>query len=280
MTKKDKINILILAVLILLLIAMVVQLFPLLEDVLENRADESSLALTVDALGWRGPVSLIGLAALQVIFPVIPAVAIGILTGLSYGVYWGSLIFLGGIALGNAVVVFAIRRIDTLFAGKVKHKGKHHRMLSKENLERIQKPEIVAFFLFIIPFISGAGPYLFAETKVKLWKYLIAVVAGSLPTTIVYVFLGERISQGSYTTAIITGSVLVVAMVLILIFRKKILGVILADSDESCYNDVAEVIDKYHVESADIIDECIDEAKEKKKDHEDELKETVNGEPE
>jgi len=280
MTKKDKINIIILAVLVLSLIAMVVQLFPLLEDVLENRQDESSLALTVDALGWRGPVSLIGLAALQVIFPIIPAVAIGILTGLSYGVYWGSLIFLGGISLGNAIVVFAIRRIDNFFAGKVKHKGKHHRMLSKENLERIQKPEIVAFFLFMIPFISGAGPYLFAETKVKLWKYLVAVVLGSIPTTIIYVFLGERISQGSYTTAIITGSVLVVAMVLILIFRKKILSIILADSDEGCYNDVAEMIDKYHVESADLIDECIDEATEKKKGNEEEPKEAVDGESE
>jgi len=276
MTKKDKFNLIILIALLLLLILMVVQLLPLLEDALENRHDESSIANMVDALGWRGPVSLVGLAALQVIFPIIPAVAIGILSGLSYGVYWGSLIFLGGIALGNAIVVFAIRRIDNFFAGKIKHKGKHHRMLSKENLERIQKPEIVAFFLFMIPFISGAGPYLFAETKVKLWRYIIAVVAGSIPTTIVYVFLGERISQGSYATAIITGSVLVAAMVLILIFRKKILSIILAGENDDCYSDVAEVIDKYHVESADLIDECIDEATETKNDHDNGEKEKAN----
>ena len=232
MTNRNKLNIIILVAFVLLLIALVVQLLPLLEDVLENREDESSIAKTVDALGWRGPPALVGLAAIQVIFPLIPAAAIGVLTGLSYGVYWGPLIFLVGIAFGNIVVIFAIRRIDNFLAGKIKHKGKHHRMLSKENLEKIQKPEMVAFFLFLIPFISGAGPYLFAETKVKLWKYIVAVVAGCIPTTIVYVFLGERLSQGSYTTVIITASILVVAMVLILVFRKKILGLILSGEDD------------------------------------------------
>jgi len=234
---RNKLNIIILVALLLLMIAMVIQLLPLLEDVLENRKDESSIAETVEALGWRGPPALVGLAAIQVVFPLVPAFAIGVLTGLSYGVYLGAVIFLGGIALGNVVVVFAIRRIDNFLAGKIKHKGKHHHMLSRENLERIKRPEIVAFFLFMIPFISGAGPYLFAETKVKLWKYIVAVVAGCIPTTIVYVFLGERISQGNYTTAIITASVLVIAMVLILIFRKKILNAILAGEDDGCQNE-------------------------------------------
>jgi len=263
MRKRDKLNIVILAVLILFLIAMVVQMLPLLEDVLENRADESSTARIIDALGWRGPPALVGLAALQVIFPLFPAVAIGVLIGLSYGVYWGALIFLGGVALGNAIVVFAIRRIDIIFAGKIKHTGKHHHMLSKENLEKIQKPEIVAFFLFMIPFISGAGPYLFAETKVKLWKYIIAVVAGSIPTTIIYVILGERISQGSYTTAIIMGSILIAAMVLILILRKKILKVILAGENDGCHEDVADIIDRYQGESAEIIGDCLEKSEEK-----------------
>jgi len=236
MKHHNKINLIFLIVLLFVLIAMVVQMFPLLEDVLENRRDESSIVGIVNALGWRGPPSLVGLAALQVVFPLVPAAAIGVLAGLSYGVYWGSLIFLGGIAFGNVLVIYEMRRIDSLLAGKKKrkekHKSKHDNPLSKENLQRIKKAEIIAFFLFMIPFISGAGPYLFAETKVKLWKYIVAVVAGSIPTTIIYVFLGERISQGSYMTAIITASILVAAIVMIVIFRKKILSLILSGASE------------------------------------------------
>ena len=227
MNNKKKIDIILIVVFLLILILMIVQMLPLLEDVLENRKDEENVVNTVDALGWRGPPALVGLSALQVIIPLIPAVAVGVLTGLTYGVFWGPLIVLGGLVLGNLFVFFTMHRIDELFAKKIKNKSKHSGTLSKENLDKIKRPEIVAFFLFMIPFISGAGPYLFAETNVKLWKYIVAVVLGSLPMTILYVFLGDQISQGGYTTVIITASVFVAAVIVILIFRKKIMNMIL-----------------------------------------------------
>jgi len=231
--KKNIINTIIVAVFLIILIVMIAQLIPLLIDIIRNRDDETNLVGTIDALGWRGPVSLLGLTSLQVIFPLVPAAAIGVLTGLSYGVYWGLLIFMGGIGLGNLFVVFSIRQINVYFAGKKKRKAKHHGgLLSRETLEKMKKPEVVAFFLFMIPFISGAGPYLFAETNVKLWKYLLAVVAGSIPTAIIYIVLGYHISQGSYTTAIITASIFVVAVIVILVFKKKILNMILGNTGE------------------------------------------------
>jgi len=232
MNKQNLVNLIILIIVFFIFIAMIIQLFPLLEDVIKDREDEAGLVEVVDALGWRGPLSLIGLAALQVVFPIVPAVAIGILTGLTYGVFWGMAIFLGGIAIGNIFVIFAMRKLTVIFANRKNKKPKedkkeHSGLLSKENLEKINKPEVVAFFLFMIPFISGAGPYLFAGTKANIWKYTAAVVAGSIPTAILYVFLGDRISQGSHLTAIITGATLVVALVFILIFRKKILSMII-----------------------------------------------------
>jgi len=216
---------------------MIAQMFPLLTEVINNREDESMVVEAVEQLGWRGPIALAGLTALSVIIPLIPAAAIGVLAGLTYGIPLGLLIVLVGIALGNLFVVFFVRQVDSYLSGKFKRKKKEHKLLSKETLENIKRPEIVAFFLFMIPFVSGAGPYLFAETKVKLWKYIIAVVAGSLPTTIVYLFLGYHISQGSYTTAIITASVLVVALLLIFIFRKKILSLILSEETNEQVND-------------------------------------------
>ena len=230
MKNKKNIDKILIVVFLLILIFMIVQMFPLLEDVLENRKDEESVVSTVDALGWRGPLSLVGLSALQVIFPLIPAAATGVLTGLTYGVVWGPVIIFGGLVLGNLFVFFTMHRIDELRAGRIRKKSVHSGTFSKENLAKIKKPEIVAFFLFMIPFISGAGPYLFAETNVKLWKYIVAVVLGSLPTTILYVFLGDRISQGSYTTVIITASVFIAAVIVILIFRKKIINMIIGEA--------------------------------------------------
>jgi len=214
-----------------ILIVMVVQLFPLIRDIAENVKDESSIVEYVNSFGWRGVPALIGLSALQVIIPIIPAPAVGVLTGLSYGVYWGPLIFLGGIALGNLFVVTSVRSLNNLIPKKKKDDTRPSKFLSKEKLAKIKRPEIVAFFLVLIPFASSVGPYLFAETKISLWKYLIAVILGSIPSTIVYVFLGDRISGGNYTSAIIIAAVVIVILACVLLFRKKILAKIMNESD-------------------------------------------------
>ncbi|MDR2590588.1 MAG: VTT domain-containing protein [Oscillospiraceae bacterium] len=228
MNKNKIFGIIIMVLFLGVLIAMIVQLLPLLTDILSNRNDETSIVSTVDALGWRGPLSLVGLAAIQVIIFLIPAPAIGVLTGLTYGVLWGLLIFLGGVALGNLFVVFFMRKFASLFRSNKKKKIKKNNESSlKDKVNRIKRPEIIAFFLFMIPFVSSAGPYLFAETNVKLWKYIVAVVLGTLPTAVLYVFLGNTVSQGNYTSSIVIAAIFVVAIIFILIFRKKLLNTIL-----------------------------------------------------
>jgi len=219
------------AVFLGLLIAMIVQLFPLIRDVAMNAQDESSILEYVDSFGWRAAPALIGLAALQVIIPIIPAPAVGVLTGLSYGVYWGMLIYLAGIVIGNLFVVISVRQLHGLIALKRKSGSQQKKSGSKEKLEKIKKPEVVAFFLFLIPFLSGVGPYLFAETRVSLSKYIIAVVAGSIPSAVIYVFLGNRISSEDHTAAIITAALFLIVMLFILVFRKKIMGKIMGEDN-------------------------------------------------
>jgi len=231
MKKRDILSIIFVAVFIGLLIVMVVQLFPLIRDIVESHGDESSIMEYVTSIGWRGVPALIGLSALQVIIPIIPAPAVGVLSGLSYGIYWGPLIFLAGIALGNLFVVVFVRRLHSLIPSKIKRGSKHKKILSKERIEKIKKPEIAAFFFVLLPWVSSVGPYLFAETKVSLGKYIIAVILGSIPSTIIYVFLGDRIYRGNYTAAIILAAIAVVAVVFILLFRKKIVDKIMDESN-------------------------------------------------
>ena len=220
-------TIILMVILFCILIAMIVQLFPLIRDIVTNRADESSIVAYIGSFGWRGVPALIGLSALQVIILIIPAPVVGVLAGLSYGIYGGPFIFLAGVALGNLFVMVFVRNLRRLFPQKRKTRSKPNKFLSKEKLQTIKRPEIVAFFLVLIPWVSSLGPYLFAETKVPLGKYLIAVILGSIPNTFIYVFLGDRISGGNYTTAIITGGIVVVILLVVLLFRKKIMNKIM-----------------------------------------------------
>jgi len=231
MKKRNTKAIILIVIFLCLLLAMVVQLFPLLQDIIESHGDESSLVDAVNALGWRGVPALLGLSVLQVIIPIIPAPVVGVVAGLTYGVYWGPLIFLGGVALGNLFVVVSLRQLGSLRKPKEKPQKKGNKLLSTERLKTIKRPELVAFFFFMIPWLSSTGPYLFAETKVSLWKYVIAVVLGSLPATLMYVFLGDRISGGNYTAAIVMGGIVLLALLIILPFRKKLIDKILDESD-------------------------------------------------
>jgi uncharacterized membrane protein YdjX (TVP38/TMEM64 family) len=203
-----------------LLIAMIVQMFPIIIDLFTDKGDETSIAEAVGALGWRGIPALIGLSALQVIIPFIPIAAVGVLAGLSYGVIWGPIIFLVGIVVGNIFVMFSMRQLSGLF----KPKAKHGSILSKESIERIKRPEILIFFMFLLPFPSGVIPYLFSQTKISMTKYLLAVVAGSIPASIIYAVLGDHISKGNYTTVIVIVAVLVVVLLIFLPFKNKIMS--------------------------------------------------------
>ncbi|MCL2408600.1 MAG: VTT domain-containing protein [Oscillospiraceae bacterium] len=231
MKKRNILSILIIAAFLCLLLLMVVQLLPLIRDIVTNVGDESNIVAYVDSVGWRGVPALIGLSTLQVIIPIIPAPVVGVVSGLSYGIYWGSLIFLSGIALGNIFVVVSVRQLHSLIPAKRKQDPKRKKLLSKEKLDKVKRPEIAAFFLVLLPWVSSVGPYLFAQTNVSLGKYIIAVIAGSIPSTIIYVFLGDHISRGNYTTAIITAAVAVVVILFILLFRKKIIDKIMGESE-------------------------------------------------
>ena len=213
-----------------LLIAMLVQKLSLIIDIVTGGEDEASMVAQVRASGWRGVSALISLAALIVILPVLPALAPALLIGLSYGIYWGTLIFLAGIAVGNFFVFVSVRELSGMFAPKIPHKEKHKRLLSIEQLEKIPRPEIIAFFVVMIPGLSSAAPYLFAETTVPLKKYLIAAVAGSIPTTLIYVFLGDRIYKGNYGIVIAIVLILLLAILILIPFRKKILDKLIQEN--------------------------------------------------
>ncbi|MCL2842069.1 MAG: VTT domain-containing protein [Oscillospiraceae bacterium] len=233
MKKHNIFTLIVMVIFLCLLLVMIVQLFPLIRDIVTDANDESSIVAQVDSFGWRGVPALIGLSALQVIIPIIPAPAVGILAGLSYGIYGGPLIFLAGVTLGNLFVVVSMRSLHNVIPRKKKANPKPSKLLSKEKLKQIKRPEVVAFLLVLIPWVSSVGPYLFAETRVSLWKYLVAVILGSIPSTITYVFLGDRISGGNYTAAIITAAIVVVVLGVVLLFRKKILAKIMDESGEN-----------------------------------------------
>jgi len=215
----------------LILIGMIVQMLPIISDLITHGGSEERVVEQISSFGWRGVPALIALSALQVIIPFIPAPAVGILTGLSYGMFRGAILFLVGFALGNMFVMFFMRKMHSLITKLRKPDAEKEDSALRERINKIKRPEIVAFFFTLIPFISSFGPYLFAETKVSQKKYIIASTLGNIPSATLYMFLGSHISHENYTTAIVVGAIAAVAITCALIFRKKLVEKIFETSN-------------------------------------------------
>ncbi|MCL2391929.1 MAG: VTT domain-containing protein [Oscillospiraceae bacterium] len=225
MKKHLIIQIAIIVAIISLVIVMVVDLFPLVREVIANVDDESAMVDYIAQHGSRGVPILVGMQALLIIVPIFPSAAAQVLAGLCYGAFWGAIISLGGLVLGNLLVFGGMRQLQDLIAPLLKRHKKHKGIISKEQLEKIKRPELVAFSFFLIPFIPGGIiPYVFAETKIPIHKYMLAAVAGNIPSVFLCTFLGDRLSAGNYTTVIIIAAVIVVVLVVVLLFRKKIMA--------------------------------------------------------
>jgi len=244
MKKHVVIQIVIATAIVALAIIMIIDLLPLVENVIQDAGNETAMVSYIDSYGAKGIPILMGMQALQVIVAFIPSAAIQVLTGLCYGAYWGTLINLGGLILGNIIVFVAVRQMKGLFVPlfhKIGHSSEHKspgeerkhkkliskKLISKEQIEKIKRPELVAFFFFLIPGVpNGIVPYVFAETKISLKKYIAAVAIGSIPSTFICTFLGDSVSNGNYTSAIIIACVVAVMVLGVIIFRKKLLAFI------------------------------------------------------
>ena len=227
MKKQNLFTFIVIVVMLILLVIMTYLLVPVLRDVLRNVDDESVMVEFIYSHGFRGVPILLGMLILQVVVPFIPSPAIQLLTGLCYGVWWGILINIIGIVMGNTLVFFAVRQSRSLLALFFKKKHTPRGFFSLENLSRLKNPEHIVFFCFLIPgFPNGIAPYIFAQTKIPFYKYIAATILGSIPSTFMSTFLGDRISQGNHVTAIIIGAILVLIVILVLIFKKRLMAVV------------------------------------------------------
>lgn len=225
-TKRERfLAILVVAAMISLIAVMVVDLLPLLKEIVSNAGDETQMVQYIDSYGMKGVPILMGLQALQIIIAVIPSLVIQVLTGLCYGVWWGTLINLAGCVFGNLLVFISVRQLKNLLAPAVERMSKRKEMQYIGKLSQIRKPELIAFAFFLIPGIpNGIMPYIFARTNISTGKYILAILAGSIPSTFICTYMGDRLSKGSYTAAVIIAVVVAVIICVVFKYKNKIIA--------------------------------------------------------
>ena len=206
-----------------LLSVIIIDLMPLVREILHNSHNESNVIDYIHAYGAKAVPILIGLQFLFTLIPFLPSAPVQILAGLCYGILYGPLICIVGIIASNSLLFYFARQSGNLLESSLHRKSQEKHNPLQEKLKNIKKPEIMVFLLYVNPIIpSSILPFLFAKSKISYPKYLLSMTAASIPITFLYSWLGERVSKGDYKVAIILACVIAVIIGLLFIFRKKI----------------------------------------------------------
>ena len=170
-------------------------------------------------LGPWGPLTVIGLMTLAIVFSPLPSAPIALASGALYGHTFGTLYVLVGAELG-ALIAFAI--------GRVAGRAVLNRWIDSGrfmNLEGSQGTLMaVVFVTRLMPFISfDAVSYAAGLTPLSTWRFALATFMGILPASFLLGHFGSELTSadaGRFSLTILILGLVVLIPLLVRLFRQ------------------------------------------------------------
>lgn len=167
-----------------------------------------------------GPILIIGLMSIAIVFNPLPSAPIALAAGAVYGHTLGTVYVVAGAELG-AIVAFAIAR----WAG---YDFTRRFFGDTGSLQRIGSQNTLTALVFVsrlIPFMSfDLVSYAAGLSPLKLWRFALATLLGLIPVSFALAHFGSEIESGNYQ--LMVGIVLLVGLltvspILLRIFRSR-----------------------------------------------------------
>ncbi len=87
----------------------------------------------------------------------------------------------------------------------------------------MKRPEIFVFFSYLVSGVpNGLLPYVFAQSTIRLPKFIGSLTLASVPSTIMWTWLGDSVLKKNYTLIAIIVALFVLIFLISLIFKKQI----------------------------------------------------------
>ena len=164
-------------------------------EVLALLGDEERLRDFVAGLGVWGPVAIMLLMALTVIFSFLPNPPVSLAAGAAYGKLWGAIYAMAGSELG-AIMAFLLARhlgydaVRRWSGGKLK-RWKWSRWL----LDRCQSQTTLMVSVVVIHLTPVTAfdfvSYIAGLTPLTLWRFALATLIGNAPAYLLMTSLGD-----------------------------------------------------------------------------------------
>jgi len=184
----------------LLIISLVCAYFVVINTSLADLyTDLDLLVIRVGELGVLGPLLVIGLMVLAIVFNPLPSAPIALAAGAVYGHVAGTIYIVAGAEIG-AIIAFMIAR----FAG---HELARKYLGDNLSLGRFGSQNAMTTIVFVsrlIPFMSfDLVSYAAGLTPIKPWRFALATLLGLVPVSFILAHMGGEIVAGSSGEALV-----------------------------------------------------------------------------
>lgn len=159
--------------------------------------ERAAIEAWIDQAGIWGPLAVILLMIIAVVASPLPSAPVALAAGAAYGHYAGALYVAIGAELGAMLAFLIARHLGAAIVARILGDKTAHGLLGSQNALTL-----AVFVSRLLPFVSfDAVSYLAGLSRIHLWRFLLATLAGILPASFVLAHLGaEAMSGGSGVT--------------------------------------------------------------------------------
>ena len=168
-------------------------------------SDRERIQRVVDDAGALAPVIFLALLVAQAVLAPLPAPALAMAAGYSFGIFEGFVLTWLGALLGGVISFWISRLIGRDFVAASDRMQRLDRYVDEHGA-------ITIFVLRLLPLVSfDAISYAAGLSSISFWRFFAATALGMLPGTLAFVYLGGASSSTGFALVLIGLSVLAVA---------------------------------------------------------------------
>ena len=193
--------------------------YDLLKSVFSDDLSNEELRDKLSEFGWRGYITVVVLALLQVICVVLPAEPVQVLGGLTFGFPIGLLCCWIGVFLGNTAIYLLQKTFgDKLRGFFIKRLG-----LDLEKIAQSSKCILIIFILYFLPAIPyGMICFFAASIGMSYRRYITITMLGSLPSVCIGVGLGYMAIASNWIVSVCVFGVLLILLAVMMLKKDAL----------------------------------------------------------
>ena len=182
-------------------------------------ASREALEEWIETFGAWGPLAIVVGEVLQVLAAPVPGQVVGVVAGYLYGVFWGTLLCMAGLALGTALAIWLARLLGRPLV---------ERLASEELLTRIdnyaQRRGALTFFLiFLLPFLpDDICCFVAGLSPLRISELMVLAIVGRAPGLIVSTLIGSQARNLSWSQLTLIGIVSLALAALFAVCQEKL----------------------------------------------------------